>query len=362
MGRVKSKLCGNKKITKKHKLTPKTFIKDVLYKRRMIELPKKRKKMSAHEFEIPNYNEFNKIKNINFNVSQLKQICKHYKQKKTGNKTQLIQLLYNYLYYSNYIIKIQKIFRGHIRRKFNKLKGPAIYTKKCTNESDFYTLDDLQTLSYEQFFSYMDKDGFIYGFDICSLYNMLVNEQCYKNPYNRNNIPNYILVKLKEIVKLGKVLKNSPNINLENNLDYLSQQKLTELRTINIFQKIDEHGHITNAKWYLDLNRIKLKRLLRELLDIWQYRAQITNETKKKIHPEHGNPFFSINVPVLLSKCFEVLQRRLLDIIEIFVISGEDKDGRALGTYYVLGALTIVNSDAATALPWLYESFIPSIN
>ena len=40
---------------------------------------------------------------------------------------------------------------------------------------------------------------------------------------------------------------------------------------------------------------------------------------KGKSIPQHGNPFFSVNIPVLLSKCFEVLQRRILDIIEIFV-------------------------------------------
>ena len=133
MGRVKSKLCGNKKIYKKHKLTPKSFIKEVLYKRIVIELPKKRKKVSVDEFEIPNYNEFNKIKNINFNVSQLKQICKHYKQKKTGNKSQLIQLLYNYLYYSNYIIKLQKIFRGHIRRNLYLLSTKQNLSTRCDN-------------------------------------------------------------------------------------------------------------------------------------------------------------------------------------------------------------------------------------
>ena len=36
-------------------------------------------------------------------------------------------------------------------------------------------------------------------------------------------------------------------------------------------------------------------------------------------------------------------------------------DARSLGTYYVLGTLTIVNQQAANALPWLYESFIPSV-
>ena len=68
------------------------------------------------------------------------------------------------------------------------------------------------------------------------------------------------------------------------------------------------NGFITNVKWYLNLSRIQLKRFLRELLDIWQYRAQISNEIKRKINPQHGDPFFTINMAVLMHKCFEVLQ------------------------------------------------------
>ena len=63
---------------------------------------------------------------------------------------------------------------------------------------------------------------------------------------------------------------------------------------------------------------------------------------------------------VLMHKCFEVLQKRILDIIEIFITKGEDADARSLGTYYVLGALTTVSQDAAISLPWLYESFVPN--
>ena len=54
---------------------------------------------------------------------------------------------------------------------------------------------------------------------------------------------------------------------------------------------------------------------------------------------------------VLLSKCYEVIRKRVLDIIEIFVTQGLDNDARALGTYYVLGALTTVSHDAAVSLP-----------
>jgi hypothetical protein len=43
-------------------------------------------------------------------------------------------------------------------------------------------------------------------------------------------------------------------------------------------------------------------------------------------------------------------------VLENLVNIGTDKDSKALGAYYVLGALTLVNSDAATSLPWLFQS------
>jgi hypothetical protein len=41
--------------------------------------------------------------------------------------------------------------------------------------------------------------------------------------------------------------------------------------------------------------------------------------------------------------------------MEKMVNTGIDKDNKCLGAYYILSALTLVNNDAATALPWLYE-------
>ena len=312
------------------------------------------------DFEIPSYEEYDKLLIVNFNVSQLKSICRFYKQKVSGNKKELIFLLYNYLKFSNFTIKIQKMWRGYLRRYLNNLRGPGL-VKKCVNETDFYTLEDIKDLDISQFYSFIDKDSKIYSFDICSLYNMIVKEKQTKNPYNRNELPiNKMKLDMRKILKIGKILNERPNIKLENNLDELSKEKQFELRTINVFQKIDENGFITNVKWYLNLSRLQLRRFLRELIDIWQYRAQISNDIKRKINPQHGDPFFTINVPVLMHKCFEVLQKRILDIIEIFITKGEDAYSRSLGTYYVLGALTTVSQDAAIALPWLYESFMPN--
>ena len=341
------------------KYSPKTFLKNYIYDEPPPKGKKRRKKVTMDEFEIPSFKDFDVIVTKNFNVQQLKSICRYYKQRVSGNKSELIKLLWNYLKYSNYALKIQTCFRGHIVRLNKKLRGPGIIKNKCVNETDFLTMENLSDLDDSQFYSFKDNDGFIYGFDICSLYNMIVKEKQDKNPYNRNKMPvNKIYEDIKHILKLSKVLKGKINIKLDNDISQFSQEKQVEMRAINIFQSIDSYGFITDAKWYLNLNRHHLKRFIGELVDIWQYRAQISSETKRKINPQHGDPFFTVNMNVLLHKCYEVLRKRILDIIEIFVTQGEDTDARSLGTYYVLGALTTVSHEAATALPWLYESFV----
>ena len=225
-------------------------------------------------------------------MCQLKSACKYYKQRVSGNKKELTFLLYNYLKYSNFAIKIQKLFRGHLRRFLNKLRGPGLY-KQSINETDFYTLEDIKDLDKNQLYSFKDKDNMIYSFDICSLYNMVVKEKQSKNPYNRNNLPiKKIMYDIKKIIKISKIFNESPKLKLEMCLDNLSKEKQFELKTIEIFQKIDENGFITDVKWFLNLDRHRLKKFLRELIDIWQYRAQISNEIKRKINPQHGNPFF----------------------------------------------------------------------
>ena len=46
----------------------------------------------------------------------------------------------------------------------------------------------------------------------------------------------------------------------------------------------------------------------------------------------------------------------LVEIMERLVNSGIDKDSKCLGAYFILGAITLVNNDAATSLPWLYQA------
>ena len=351
----------NKKIKKifykKKKVSFKSYIK-TLYKDVNDLISKKRKKIPQDDFHMLQFSQTNQIIVKNYNVLQLKNICKHYNQKSSGNKKELTNACYNFLKLSFYVQKIQKRFRGHIVRKLNRLRGPAYITRDCTNETDFFTLEYLKDIPDPQFFSYKDNDNFIYGFDICSLYNMIVVEKMErKNPYNRNLLPKNIMYNIKTISRLSKILGYSLNMVIDNKIDELSAEKKIELKTLEIFQKIDELGFITDHKWFLNLNRGLLRTFLHELLDIWNYRAQLPTSTKLKVEPIRGNPFYTFNIPLILTQEKKQMQKKILEIIEIFISRGETREDRSLGVYYVLGALTMVCVNASNSLPWLYESF-----
>jgi hypothetical protein len=65
-----------------------------------------------------------------------------------------------------------------------------------------------------------------------------------------------------------------------------------------------------------------------------------------------------INLQMLRQQSRETLRNTSLYVIENMVDKGQDANAKSLGAFYVLAALTLVNQDAAAALPWLYESVV----
>ena len=326
---------------------------------RMPDVQKRAKRVSDKDFFIPNFTEFSLLTENNYRVPQLKKICKHYQLKVSGNKNVLLNKIYRHLYLSNFAISIQKFIRGYLTRKWCLAHGPAYINRSlCTNNTDFFTMQELNTIPINQFFSYKDKDDFIYGFDIISLYTLYQNAtekgEHALNPYNRNELPPNLLKKLRTVIRISRVLNFEIQIEIEE--DDINPKKQMELRILSLFQSIDALGNYSNTAWFTSLSREQIVIFLRELHDIWSYRAQLSDTIKREIAPPVGDPFRGTNMHYLSQLPMESVKKLAVSIMEILVRKGINHDSQVLGANYVLCALTLVNLEAATALPWLYQS------
>ena len=323
-------------------------------------------KIPQDKFKVLNYEEYDNVIKYNYNVSQLKTICKHHKIKKTGNKDELIFRVYNFLYYSLFAVKIQSVFRGYLQRKLNKHRGPGFLNyNNCVNDSDFCTLEELKEIDCNQFFSFK-SNNLIYGFDICSLYNYIKNHQkevktkelpC--NPYDRQPFPENLLDNMKEYIRMSRIFKIKLNVIIKDEIKTYSVEEQNKHNCIRLFQKINELGNYSDSSWFTSLEKKDLIQFLKELYDIWNYRASLSAEVKNNISTPVGNPFRGtsfLNFTILQQKSLEEVRKISLQIIENTVNKGINDEFKALGAYYVLGALTLVNDNAAIALPWLYQS------
>ena len=327
-------------------------------------------------FTIPSIKEFNNLYTINYKVNELKIIQKHYNIKCSGNKEHLKQYLYNYLYYSCKIIIIQKNARLLFIKKYIKFHGPAFYNRSiCSNDVDFCTLDTIVSIPYNQFISFKDENNHIYGFDIISLYTLFKNgllamkknntnitNDCYvdvENPFTKQKFSANILKQLIGYINISRILKIIINLEYDE-LIAVSDSKQVEMKILTLFQKIDSLGNYTNIKWFLELDKKQLIRFVRELMDIWNYRANLPYEVKREIVPQRSDPFYdrTINPNMLGQYSFIQIRKYCATIIDILINSGLNTSSCSLGSYYVLCALTTVSKDAAETLPWLYEATI----
>ena len=326
---------------------------------------KKKQKIANDEFRILNMSEYEQIKIMNYSVAQLKETCGFYKLKKSGNKNELITEIYNHLKYSLYAIKIQRIVRGNLLRKYIILAGPAIKLnnrKLCVNDTDFATLEPLNEIHYNQFFSFSDEEGTIYGCDVTSFYELLYKRNNYDingkkppfNPYNRRHIKPYILSNFSLYLRLARVNRIEQTTAIKE--EVIDPSKQLEMKILELFQYINELGNYADSSWFSSLSRHMTILFIREVYDIWHYRAQLSHDTMRTIVPPHGNPFIGMNLQLAQTQSDEFVRKQAIKIIEYLVKSGHTTDNRSLGAYYVLAALTLVSEEARNALPWLFQS------
>ena len=315
-------------------------------------------KIINSEFKILLPGEQEMLRLFNYNVSQLKTMCRHYGVILFGaNKGELISRLFSFLERSKSARTIQRAIHNFLLRNYIQAKGPAHFKRSiCVNDTDFFTMAKMKDIDYEQFISFIDKDLKVYGFDILSLHNLMTKGSApHRNPYNRNELPKELLDSMDILHKLSKIYFKKINICSDETL-VLDKNKLQELKCITLFQEINKLGNYADHMWFWTLNKNSLLKFIHELIDIWSYRANLDIAMKKLISPPRGEPFVGLSLNLLHTMDLSRLRQTGLSLIHSLVLTSIDDSSRALGANYVLCSLTLVNVSAANSLPWLYQS------
>jgi len=306
------------------------------------------------------YRDYRWIKEKKYTIHDLVSICDFFNYSiKRKIKSLMVEDCYLFLRNGYFATRIQRGWRKKILVELKKTQGPAIFRRSiCNNTEDFLTTEPMNEIDY-YFFISVREDDFIYGFNIISVYNLLKKAKPSTkplNPYTRNPFPQEFVDTINRRMKLNYLIKQT-----DHPIYHEIQLPSYDNKITGLFQKIDSLGNYTQVEWFVSLDVPHLRRFLVELQDIWDYRAQLTTSMKMTICPPLGKPFLHvplhlmdtsspIDTPVIRNYCYLVMDELINKAISM--------EHQSLGAYYILCALTLVNQEAAEALPWLYQSVL----
>ena len=91
-----------------------------------------------------------------------------------GVKAKLVERIQQHFEQHRHATHIQRHLRGHFVRLSLRLRGPALRNRSlCVNATDGCTLEPMSNVPVNNFFSYKDRDNFVYGFELSSIIQMV---------------------------------------------------------------------------------------------------------------------------------------------------------------------------------------------
>ena len=253
------------------------------------------------------------------------------------------------------IHRIQRAWLRWIARR----AGPLLHFRECSNNPhDFLTSDDVTKIPFGNVISFVDRQGSGYIFDIQSSVSLLEHARQSGipplNPFNREPLPAIFLHR----VRLHQRHSASALVPAPVPAPVRADQMIS-LGATDLFQAMNDLGNYTNPAWFLDLELMDLQRMYIELADIWFHRAGLSQADRTRIGA--GRPAITIPVKTIMRMTITALRAELLSVCKRIATSAEARADRQLGTMYVLGALSLVSAPASLSIPWLTESFSPSV-
>jgi hypothetical protein len=251
------------------------------------------------------------------------------KAMKRLKKSHLISVIATEFLRNESSVRIQRVFRGHLIRQWNRLSRRSEFAHKSSmivNTEDFYSLAPLSFSSSEDkasifYLQEEENSPFVYAFLAESLDALVQTNYLHgssstttilRNPYTRNplhgNIYKQIILFLllhysfvdtsssaadrrrrrefyKELVRRGQSPGKATTSSLREENLINKRQLPMDMRIRELFIDIDVLGNYTDSRWFFDLSWTDLLKFWTTLYDIWLYRGQIPSETKRNICP-----------------------------------------------------------------------------
>jgi hypothetical protein len=237
------------------------------------------------------------------------------------------------------IIKLQSLIRKNQVLSKIRYQGSIFNRWICNNEEDFYTYDSKYDIESKFYFSYKDLHGKSWCFDIRSLKRLI--DMNYSNPYTMEDIP--LSIKIKVDQYLDYLKKHNIDVRF-NNTVITDRNILVKQKLVDLFSQIEYSGYSCDINWILDLTINKIKKLYKELEDIWNYRAGLSTNIKKRIAPPDGRMFV---MPVSdYYNCNTLLELQEILLHELSkVLRSTNNSDMNLGFMYIIIGLSLVSRE-----------------
>jgi len=249
-----------------------------------------------------------------------------------------------------------KLYRPLLR--FNR-QGPAVNCPNLAeNNSDVYTLESTENIPMIYRWSYADSRKHIWIFDIRSLSMSHVEDEREGiiNPYTRDKLS----VQAENSFHQRCTFLRARKYCLVHSSDgELTPDQLWHQKILDVVLKYDMLGYHTCLSWFEDLSMSQLIIFYTELYSLWMIRLHLSANIKNQIIPGWNNPenlLFKIHTSDIINrKEKKWWQKILLELLDRFISSGQQKEQRILGALYGMTAFAIVSPHVRRHYSWLVD-------
>ena len=252
---------------------------------------------------------------------------------------------------SNSVIMIQRYYKDKYNKQQSLIRGEGFLQKDlCNNKEDFFTYEPVNEIDDKYFFSYKDDNNIIWFFDVRSLKKLIELKQ--PNPYTMISFNDNVIYRANKIIDNLKKSNISTDFKDEIKQVEKDKKKLLKQKITDVFASIERLGLSVNTSWFTSLHIIQLKKVYGLMEDIWNYRAELSLQTKLRMCPPDGRIFNKHPHEIRnLSDRNKMMDYILTDINKFN--SAESDSDKKTGFMYFLIALSKVNPLVLDIHPWM---------